>query len=204
MHICDAKAPLSRAAAEQLYRRHATFALNLATRIAGNATEAEDVVHDSFLKAFRSAPSLKKRSAFRGWLGSIVVYTMRSRLRRLRLMRLLGLNRGEAVDIDQLLSPDASPATRAELAQLYALLKTLGADERIAWTLRRVEGHDLRTISELCQCSLATTKRRIRRAQNHIQAHFVPTGDAFEGPSGNAYPNEAEASAADELQEPCA
>jgi RNA polymerase sigma-70 factor, ECF subfamily len=160
-------------AAESLYRRHAAFALNLAARIAGSTHDVEDVVHDAFLRAFDRLGSLREPKAFRTWLGSIVVHGMRSRLRRTRLLRVLGLGGADPVDIEHIASEDASPRVRAELAQLYALLKTLSADDRIAWTLRFVEGHDLRAAAELCGCSLATIKRRIRRAQRHIEEHYV-------------------------------
>jgi RNA polymerase sigma-70 factor (ECF subfamily) len=160
-------------AAEALYRRHAPFALNLAARIAGSTNDVEDVVHDAFLRAFDRLPSLREPKAFRTWLGSIVVHAMRSRLRRTRLLRVLGLGGADPVDIEHIASDEASPRVRAELAQLYALLKTLSADDRIAWTLRFVEGHDLRAAADLCGCSLATIKRRIRRAQRYIEEHYV-------------------------------
>jgi RNA polymerase sigma-70 factor (ECF subfamily) len=53
------------------------------------------------------------------------------------------------------------------------LLQTLAVDDRIAWTLRFVEGHDLKAAADLVGCSLATIKRRIRRAQRFIEEHFV-------------------------------
>ena len=40
------------------------------------------------------------------------------------------------VDLDAIASSDASPHVRAQIAQIYALLRTLPTDERIAWTLR--------------------------------------------------------------------
>jgi len=70
-------------------------------------------------------------------------------------------------------SDEASPATRAQLAQIYALLQTMAPDDRIAWTLRYVDGHDLKAAAELCDCSLATVKRRIRRAKLYLESHFV-------------------------------
>jgi RNA polymerase sigma-70 factor, ECF subfamily len=165
-------------AAEQLYRRHATFAFNLAARISGSTHDVEDVVHDAFLRAFDNLGTLRNQKAFKGWLGSIVVHAMRSRLRRGRLRRILGLGRGsDPVDIDTIASDGASPGARAELAQVYALLRTLSADDRIAWTLRHVEGHDLKQAAELANCSLATVKRRIRRAQSYIEEHFVRSQD---------------------------
>jgi RNA polymerase sigma-70 factor (ECF subfamily) len=95
-------------------------------------------------------------------------------MRRHRLMNLLGIGRkSEPVDLDALTSSDASPHTRAQIAQIYALLRTLPADDRISWTLRCVEGHDLDSVAKLTRCSLATVKRRISRAQQFLDEHFI-------------------------------
>lgn len=159
---------------EALYRRHAPFALNLAVRLQGNATDVEDIVHDAFLRAHSRLSSLRDASVFRAWLGSIVVRLVRTRLRRQRLMRTLGfVNAGEPVDLDSVASLEAGPEARALLAQVYALLCTMPADERIAWTLRYVERHRLEQVAELADCSLATAKRRIARAQQFLAEHFV-------------------------------
>jgi RNA polymerase sigma-70 factor (ECF subfamily) len=161
-------------ALEALYRRHAPFALNLAVRLQGSAADVEDVVHDAFLRAHERLDSLREPSAFRAWLGSIIVRMVRTRLRRRRLLRALGLvHHGEAVDLDAVASPDAGPEARAMLAQVYALLCTMPPDDRIAWTLRYVERHRLETVAELTDCSLATAKRRIQRAQAFLSDHFV-------------------------------
>lgn len=159
---------------EVLYRRHAAFALNLAVRLQGNATDVEDIVHDAFLRAHSRIADLRDPSAFRAWLGSIVVRLVRSRLRRRRLMRALGLvDSGEPVDLDAVASPSAGPEARALLAQAYALLRTMNPNDRIAWTLRYVERHRLEAVADMTGCSLATVKRRIARAQAYLTEHFV-------------------------------
>lgn len=169
-------------ALEILYRRHAAFAIHLAARIEGSARDVEDIAHDAFVRAFERLGDLSDRGAFRSWLGAIVVHAVRSRMRRARLMNLLGMGKSaEPVDLDAIASPDASPHTRAQIAQIYALLRTLPTDERIAWTLRAVEGHDLETVARLTRCSLATVKRRITRAQRFLDDHFV---DAHAGHDG--------------------
>jgi RNA polymerase sigma-70 factor (ECF subfamily) len=173
-----------RAALEALYRRHASFAIHLATRIEGSSRDVEDVVHDAFIKAFSRLNDLSEPASFRGWLGSIVVFAVRSRLRRHRLMSVLGLRRGvDPIDLDELASSDASPHVRAQLAQIYALLRTLPTDDRIAWTLRSVEGHELEAVARLTDCSLATVKRRIARAQRFLEEHFISVGAAGEDAS---------------------
>jgi RNA polymerase sigma-70 factor, ECF subfamily len=158
---------------ESLYRRHAAFAFNLAVRIQGSSADVEDVVHDAFLKAQERLTDLRDCTAFRPWLGSIVVRLVRTRLRRRKLLGALGLTSPEPVEIDTIAAVDADPEARAQLAQVYALLQTLAADDRIAWTLRYVERHRLETVAVMMDCSLATAKRRIARAQRFLTEHFV-------------------------------
>jgi RNA polymerase sigma-70 factor (ECF subfamily) len=158
---------------ETLYRRHAGTALNLAVRIQGSTSDVEDIVHDAFVRAHGRLGELRDPGAFRSWLGSIVVHLVRSRLRRRRLVAMLGLASPEPVDLDSIAAPGVDPEARVLLAQVYALLQTLPADDRIAWTLRYVERHRLESVAELVGCSLATAKRRIARAQSFLEEHFV-------------------------------
>jgi RNA polymerase sigma-70 factor (ECF subfamily) len=191
------------AAFEVLYRRHVAFALHLAARIEGSSRDVEDVVHDAFLKAFGRIGDLAEPAAFRSWLGSIVVFAVRSRLRRQRLMSLLGLGRGsEPVELDSLASSDASPHLRAQLAQVYALLRTQPTDDRIAWTLRYVEGNELEVVAKLAGCSLATVKRRISRAQKFLEEHFVPASSSDDAPEGDVAPPPASARTAPHRSSP--
>jgi RNA polymerase sigma-70 factor, ECF subfamily len=169
-------------ALEQLYRRHASFAFNLAVRLQGHSNEVEDVVHDSFIKAHAELAGLRDTAAFRSWLGSIVVNQVRMRIRRGSLLRGLRLASKESVDLESIASPTASPDVRAQLAQVYALLKLLPADERIAWTLRCVERHRLEEVADLTGCSLATVKRRLTRAQGFLDEHFVDAGRSSSPP----------------------
>src|SRR5262245_38521057 len=189
-------------ALEMLYRRHAAFAIHLATRIEGSARDVEDIAHDAFLRAFERLGDLSDPSAFRAWLGSIVVHKVRSRMRRTRLLSMLGMGKSsEPVDLDALASPDASPHARAQIAQIYALLRTLPTDDRIAWTLRAVEGHDLETVARLTRCSLATVKRRISRAQRFLDEHFVehsaPAAVLVPSPGAQAAPRTCFSSSSD-------
>ena len=158
---------------ELLYRRHAATALNLAVRIQGSTADVEDIVHDAFVRAHQRLAELREPAAFRSWLGSIVVRLVRTRLRRRRLVAVLGLASPEPVDLDAVAAPGGDPEARVLLAQVYALLQTLPTDERIAWTLRYVERHRLESVAELAGCSLATAKRRIARAQAFLEEHFV-------------------------------
>ncbi len=167
-----------RGAFEVLYRRHAAFALNLAVRIQGGVGDVEDIVHDAFLRAHDRLDELREAGAFRGWLGSIVVRLVRSRLRRGRFLGTLGFGAQDAIDLDALASDTAGPETRALLAQIYGVLRRLPVDQRIAWTLRYVERHTLPDVAQMVDCSLATVKRRIGAAQAALDAALAENGGA--------------------------
>jgi RNA polymerase sigma-70 factor (ECF subfamily) len=170
-----------RAAFELLYRRHASFAFGLVVRLQGSRVDVEDVVHDAFLRVRSELGNLRDTGAFRAWLGSIVVSQVRMRMRKGRLLRTLGLASQDPVDLDSLASEVAGPEVLAQLAQIYSLLRALPADERIAWTLRHVERNRLEEVAELTECSLATAKRRLQRAQQFLREHFVDVESEVEG-----------------------
>ena len=81
--------------------------------------------------------------------------------------------RTEPVDLDDLVVASGSADLRAQLAQVYALLQALSPVDRVAWTLRHVEHCQLEEVASLCDCSLATAKRRILRAQRFLDERFV-------------------------------
>jgi RNA polymerase sigma-70 factor (ECF subfamily) len=70
----------------------------------------------------------------------------------------------------RLVSPSASdPTVSREVSELYSVLERLPAKLRVPWTLSRVEGAKLEEVAEWCGISLATAKRRIARADAHVQ-----------------------------------
>jgi RNA polymerase sigma-70 factor (ECF subfamily) len=160
-----------RAAEETIYRWHVAYVAGMVLRLLANRTEAEDVVQDTFVIAFGQLSTLRDPGAVRPWLAQIAVNEVRHRLRKRRLMQLLGLRPGgDAVDFDSIAAPSVGAETRTELAALGRLLGTLPANQRIAWSLRYVEGATLEEVALTCACSLATAKRRIAAAHRRVRA----------------------------------
>lgn len=160
-------------AADALYRRHARDAYRVATLLLGRNAEVDDVVQDAFVQSFDKLATLRDRSSYGGWVVRITANLSRSRLRRRGLLRRLGLDRGEEdVSFEQLAAPALSTERRAELARIGGFLRSLPADQRVAWTLRRVEGWPLAEIAEAVDASLATVKRRVTAADEALQQHI--------------------------------
>lgn len=165
---------------EALYRRHSPYALALAVRVQGNRNDVEDIVHDSFLKVHDRLDDLRAGSSFRAWLSSVVVSLVRTRLRRRRFFGVFGLNSDEGLDLEVLVSPDASPETRAQLAQVYTTLQSTSLEQRICWTLRYIEGRKLEDVAQIASCSLATAKRRISAVQELLLVSHRAMTPSFE------------------------
>jgi len=160
---------------EMLYRRHAAYLLAIAARLIGNRGDGEEVVQDTFVTAFEQLHQLREPAAVRGWLAQIAVSLVRRRLRRGRLMRVLGLDRGaDDATLATLAAPGTNADQRAELALVDRALASVSANVRIAWMLRLVEGLELSEVASACGCSLATAKRRIAAAETAVRAHIGP------------------------------
>ena len=167
---------------EMLYRRHATYLLAIAARLLGNRNEGEEVVQDTFVTAFEQLHQLREPGAVRGWLAQITISLVRRRMRRGRLMRVLGLDRGtDDATLAALAAPGTDANQRAELALVDRAMVTLSANVRIAWMLRMVEGLELSEVASACGCSLATAKRRIAAAETAVRAHIGPPEDEEQG-----------------------
>ena len=113
-------------------------------------------------------------AAFRGWLVQIAVRKVHRRFRRRRLLRTLGFDTTSPdAGIAAQASSEISPEQRAELVLLDRVLAGLPAAERVAWSLRCVEGMRLEEVALACSCSLATVKRRIAAAHAVVSKHVA-------------------------------
>ncbi len=154
---------------EALFRQYAPYVARIGHRLLGRGDEVDDLVQDVFLAAHRGLKHLREREAIKGWLATVAVRLARRRLRRRRVAVVLGFD--GAPDYRELADDGASPEQRALVARIYRALDELPVEQRIAWSLRHVEGESLERVAELAGCSLATAKRRIKAAQEQLRVH---------------------------------
>jgi RNA polymerase sigma-70 factor (ECF subfamily) len=152
---------------DQLYAAQARYVAGLAGRVLGRDDEVADVVQEVFLIAHRRFGSLRDQTAARAWLGRIAVREASRRLRWRRFRSFLGAS--APVDYDRVVDSRAAPELRPLAALLYATLDRMPTRDRLAWTLRHLVDEPLETVAEICGCSLATAKRRIAAAEQHLR-----------------------------------
>jgi RNA polymerase sigma-70 factor (ECF subfamily) len=165
-----AAVPEARAGAlefEALFRRYTPYVAKIGHRLLGRDDEVDDLVQDVFLAAHQGLNRLREPEAVRGWLATVAVRVARRRLRSRKVRALLHLD--DSPDYREVADESASPEVRADLAVIYGVLDALPVNQRLAWSLRYVNGEKLENVAELCGCSLATAKRRIKAAHDVIQ-----------------------------------
>jgi RNA polymerase sigma-70 factor, ECF subfamily len=138
------------------------------TRILGWHCELDDLTQEVFVRAFARLDELREPDALRGWLSSIAVFVAREAIRKKRRRRWLVFL--PAQETPEMTAAPVSPEARDALRAFYDVVSGLDADTRIAFTLRCVGGMELSEIAEACEVSLATVKRRLKRAANDFYA----------------------------------
>jgi len=160
----DLMAALARrdlSALSALYDRHGRLAYTLAYRILGEASAAEDVVHDAFLSAWRGATGYRReRGNPRGWLMSIVHHRAVDVLRRKTAFRPAPLEAAESRPSDADTAEEA--ARNLERRTVRDALATLPEAQRRTIELAYFGGYTQVELAELMGVPLGTVKGRVR------------------------------------------
>jgi RNA polymerase sigma-70 factor (ECF subfamily) len=163
---------------ESVVMPHLADALALARWLAGNRADAEDIVQDACLRAFRAIDSFGEGSA-RAWTLTIVRNTAYTWLARNRGSHLVSLDDLDAADREPLArsaSPDdagnRTPETeliaKADAIQLEAAIASLPVAFRETLVLRDIHGLDYRQIAEVTATPIGTVMSRLARARRSL------------------------------------
>lgn len=157
----------NRAATAAFYHRHEAHVMRTLLRVLGPDQELEDLHQDVLLQALGCLDELRDPATLRAWLTSIAVFTARTRI--LRRKRRWWLRLFPPDELPEVPAPTPSGEVTEALRATYAVLDGLPADERVAFALRFIAGMELTEVAEACRVSLATIKRRLRRAQGAFE-----------------------------------
>lgn len=160
-----------------------------ALRITGRDVDAEDVVQDALLSAWRSLASFEGTS-FRAWIFRIATNRALDRLRAKKRRPELPLD-PPSDDSDESAWPEpAAPgpdllqiaADREALGVVEEAIAALPEDQRAALLLRDVEGFAYEEIAMITMAEMGTVKSRIHRGRLAVRAALVARG--WKGPGG--------------------
>ena len=154
---------------QEVYREYGAYVAAIGNKLLGDFAEVDDFVQDVFMDVADGLGSLRDPEALKGWVAVVAVRKARRYLRRRILRRRLFIDSSKAPP--PRVSNTASPEQRYILLSCYEALDTVPANQRLAWILRVVEGESLSEVARLCECSLATAKRRVAAANSVVRKH---------------------------------
>ena len=151
---------------KQLYNQYAKAMYNTCYRILNHATEAEDVLQESFIEAFRNLHSFEYRTSFGGWLKQICVNRSINHLKKrkvvwLNIEKTQSFNWADDITIDeteQLLKVEAIKKAIMQLPDGY----------RTVLSLYLLEGYDHEEIAEILQVAESTSRSQFLRAKQKL------------------------------------
>jgi RNA polymerase sigma-70 factor, ECF subfamily len=173
-----------RRAFDLLFSRYQHKIAGLVSRYVRTNEEIEDIVQESFIKAYRALPRFRGESAFYTWLYRIAINTSKNYL-------VAKSRRPPDVDIDaeesefadgsESLHESENPEnslTRDQLASVIdQAIRDLPDDLRSAVTLREFDGLSYEQIAEIMDCPVGTVRSRIFRAREAIDERIRPLID---------------------------
>ena len=134
---------------------------------------AEDIVQDSFIKAFKALESFREDSSFYTWIYRITVNTSKNFLvSKKRKSELLNSDLSEEASYEIEPVETYSPEDLLQATQLKKVITEtidqLGEDTRTALTLRELDGLSYEQIAEVVNCPVGTVRSRIFRGREVI------------------------------------
>lgn len=149
------------AAFELLVRRHTDAVWRVARSMVGDHHGAEDVVQETFVKAYRGLGQFRRESSVRTWLLTICHRSCIEVHRR---------RRAHVVALDEV----RHRAAREETVELRLLIaqavEGLSSDERVAFTLVDVLGHSREEAAAVVGVPASTMRSRVARARTQVLA----------------------------------
>ncbi len=166
-----------------LVERYSHPVFRLTYRMTGNEQDAEDLVQETFLRAYRQIRTYDSRAEFRTWLFRIATNCsldlIRKRGRRREQQEPASVEDGQRVEAS---SPEPSPERLAMSTQIHgrvrAALAQLTPVEQAAFILRHFEGASIDEISRTLGRSNPAARQSIFRAAAKLRTALAPLRSA--------------------------
>lgn len=164
-----------------LVDRHSRVIYRLAYSIAGNQTDAEDLVQETFLKAFKQVHRFDGRASFSTWLYRICANCsfdlVRARKAR-KAENVESSDKGSRMRRESLVAQDPSPERLVLSSEFHELLEPalqqLSEKERTAFVLRHFEGCDIPEIARTLGIRGNAAKHTVFRAVQKVRRALEP------------------------------
>lgn len=165
----------------KIVTRYSGRLYNFIYRFVGEKETAEDIVQETFLRAFKKRTEYRAIANFSTWLFTIAGNLAKSELRRRKRWRLFSIDRDEESDTgmelpDESMRPDKVAEASLANVQIKEAIQSLPENYRQVILLRDVQGMSYQEISEIVDCPVGTVKSRVNRARLKLQQKLKNEG----------------------------
>ena len=158
---------------EALYQQYARAMFNTSLRIVNNASDAEDVLQEAFMDAFRYLNDFNYKSTFGAWLKRIVIN---------KSINILRKHKADLVDIEKTAVhevPDEEVVDeekiKLKVEEIKKAVRLLPNGYRTVFTLHLFEGYDHEEIAGIMRISESTVRTQYHRAKQKL-LHIIKQG----------------------------
>lgn len=144
--------------------------------IVQNETEAEDLAQDVFIKVFEKIGTFKGDAKFSTWLYRIATTTaldhLRSKKRKKRFGFLQSLSGGSGEEKEQIPDfqhPGVNLDNKERAAVLFKAIEGLPENQKVAYTLHKLEGLSYRDVSEVLNTTVSAVESLMSRANQNLR-----------------------------------
>lgn len=149
---------------------------NTAIGIVQNAEDAEDVAQEVFIQVYRSIHNFKGESKLSTWLYRIATTRaldlLRSRKSKKRfglLQRLFGEGNEPVFEIPDFNHPGVALEKKENAAKLFKAISQLPENQKVAFTLHKLEDLSYQEVSEIMKTSLPAVESLMHRAKQNLR-----------------------------------
>jgi len=154
---------------QSVVQPHLTDAYALARWLTGNAVDAEDVVQEACLRAFRGIGGYNGGNA-RAWVLTIVRNTAFNWMAKTRAHVTLPLDDDESLQPTDLETPEAVLSAKTDAARVEAAIAALPDGLRDTFVLREVHELGYKEIAQVTGVPIGTVMSRLARSRNRLLA----------------------------------
>ena len=149
---------------------------NTALGIVQNAEDAEDISQEVFVQVFESVNTFKGESKFSTWLYRITVTKTMDHIRRKKrkkrfafIQSIFGANDEIAHDPPDFHHPGVTLDKKETTAELFKAIDQLPENQKIAFTLNKLEGLNYQEVSEIMKTTVPSIESLLHRAKNNLK-----------------------------------
>lgn len=149
---------------------------NTAIGIVQNAEDAEDIAQEVFVQVYQSVSSFKGDSKFSTWLYRITItksldhQRRKKRKKRFAFVRsLFGEDNEVVIHPPDFQHPGVKLDKKEDAASLFKAINLLPENQRIAFTLHKLEGLSYQEVSEIMKSTVSSVESLMHRAKNNLK-----------------------------------